>query len=64
MRPHGKTKLGFFPLPLKNAYAFGGALPIFPMPEKGHTATDYIDWWKRYTIRAALFGGQSSSLAN
>jgi hypothetical protein len=36
---------------------FGGALPIFPMTDKRHTATDYIDWWKRYTIRAPLFGG-------
>jgi len=36
---------------------FGGVLPTFPMPDKRHTATDCIDWWKRCTIGAPLFGG-------
>ena len=27
--------------------AFGGARPIFPKPDKTHTATDCVDWWKR-----------------
>jgi hypothetical protein len=58
MRPHRKTKLGFFPLPLKNGCLRHLAVrwPIFPKPDKRRTATDCIDWWKRCTIGAPRFG--------
>ena len=58
MRRHGKTKLGFFPFATEEwmLTPFGGALPIFPKPDKRHTATAWIDWWKGFTIGALLFG--------
>ena len=55
----GTNQAGIFPVATEEwmLTPFGGALPIFPKPDQRHTATDCIDWWKRCTIGAPLFGG-------
>jgi len=46
MRPHGQTKLGFFPLPLKNGCLRNLAVRYrySRSPDERHTATDGVDW--------------------